>query len=304
MSQDKPQSRSVLWSYRFLGTAVLGSALMAVVTIFGGLSTQVAMLGAFTSILGGLFLSYLGQSDDREQQRARMIESLSVPLSLAADKELFERYEEICSNLTELSKHTDPILRKMALYKLDSVLEQIKWLASGRVVFSLTEAWRSVYEEILRSPDIRHYRSVALVRSPKYWQDEPGRRSMQVNFEAVKRRVLVERIVILRDDLWPHAQLSPSEEVYPWIKEQHDQGLWIGLVRESAISHEPDLLMDYGIYGDRAVGIQELDEHSRTLRFTLDLSPQAPQVAGERWTRLKLYAKWFGTLLEELPKNG
>src|ERR1700679_1399796 len=91
MTRDKPQRKSVLWSFRFLGTAVAGSILMAAVSIFGGLSSQMAMLGAFISVLGGMFLSYLGQADDREKQRAEMIESLSVPLSLASDRELFQR---------------------------------------------------------------------------------------------------------------------------------------------------------------------------------------------------------------------
>ena len=36
----------------------------------------------------------------------------------------------------------------------------------------------------------------------------------------------------------------------------------------------PDLLADFGIYGDRAVGTQELDEQSRTVRFTLSFDPQ------------------------------
>lgn len=299
--QDANRSRSVLLSFRFVGTAVAGSVLMALVTVFAELPSQIALLGAFISILGGLFLSYLDQSEQREQERARAIESLSVPLSLSADKDLFKLYEDICRGLTSLSKQPDPILRDIALLKLASVVEQIDGLAAGRVVFSLTEAWRSVYEEILGSSDINEYRSVALVRSPRYWQDEPGRRSMQANYDAVDRGMLVKRIIILRDDLWPHGHSLPAIEVFPWIEEQHDHGLWIGLVRESEVSHEPDLLVDMGIYGNRAVGMQELDEHSRTLRFTLELSAQAPQVANEKWTRLMLYAKWFGNLLEQDP---
>lgn len=256
MTRDKPQYRSVVWSFRFLGTAVAGSIVMAVVSIFGGLSSQLAMLGAFISVLGGLFLSYLGQADDREQERARMIESLSVPLTLASAPELFQRYQEICRSLTSLSQQTDPILHRIAIFKLASVAEQIGGLAAGKAVFALTEAWRTIYEELLRSPDVKQYRSVSLVRTAKYWQDEPGQQSMRVNFQAVQRRVLIERIIILGDALWPHGRVLPSPQILPWIEEQHNHGLWIALVRESELSREPDLLVDMGIYGNRAVGIR------------------------------------------------
>src|SRR5206468_499988 len=111
----------------------------------------------------------------------------------------------------------------------------INGLASGKIVFALTEAWRTVYEQLLTSPDVRQYRSLAWVRTPKYWQDEPGRQSMRVNFEAVRRGVLVERIIALRDALWPHSALLPSAEILPWIEEQHNHGLWIALVRESEL---------------------------------------------------------------------
>jgi hypothetical protein len=60
-----------------------------------------------------------------------------------------------------------------------------------------------VYEKLLTSPELKEYRSVALVRSGDYWQDAPGRQSMTANFDAVARGVLIERVIILRDELWP-----------------------------------------------------------------------------------------------------
>jgi hypothetical protein len=50
---------SALLSFRFFGTAVTGSVLMTLVAAFGPPSAQLAMLGCFISILGGLFLSFL-----------------------------------------------------------------------------------------------------------------------------------------------------------------------------------------------------------------------------------------------------
>ncbi|MCY2965531.1 MAG: hypothetical protein NT069_18190 [Planctomycetota bacterium] len=297
----KPHRQSALLSFRFLGTAVVGSIVMALVATFGPIAAQLAILGTFISIVCGLFLSYLGQEDVREQQRAEVIQSLSVPLSLASDPELFEQYQNISAGLTALARRTDPILRRIALLKFSSVAEQIEGLAAGKIVFSLTEGWRTVYEELLRSPDVREYRSVAWVRSPEYWQDEPAQQSMRVNFESAQRGVAIERIVILRDELWPREQRLPAPSILSWIEDQHNHGVCVSLVRESELSREPDLLTDMGIYGDRAVGVQELDEKCRTLRFTLNLDPNAMELADARWRQILLYSKSFASLVDQSP---
>jgi hypothetical protein len=298
---DDPPRRSALLTFRFLGTAMAGSLVMALVCAFGPLPAQIAILGAFVSILGGLFLSYLAQHDERERQRAEVIERLAVPLSLAPDRELYAKYKAICQALTDLAANADPIFRQTALVKLASVVSQVELLAGGTIVFSMTESWRTVYEQLLRSPDIRKYRSVAWVKTADYWQDPPGRQSMQVNFEAAHRGVHIERIVILPHGLWPQGQLLPTNAILPWIEEQHNHGLWVTLVREAELAREPDLLCDFGIYGDRAVGVQELDAPARTLRFTLDFSPEAVRLAEDRWRRVSLYATSFRSLLDQLP---
>jgi hypothetical protein len=294
-----PTRRSVLLSFKFLGAALLGSLVMALVSALAPLPAQVAVLGAFVSILGGLFLSYLDQEDERERRRDAIVERLSVPLALAPDHELYERYHAICRGLTELARQADPIIREMAALKLASLTGEIEALAGGTVVFAGTEAWRTVYEQLLRSRELREYRSVAWVRTRDYWQDQPGRQSMNANFEAVHRRVFVERIIILRDDLWPREHLLPADAILPWVQAQHDHGVRVQLVRESDLAAEPDLLVDMGIYGDRAVGVQELDERGRTLRFTLTFDGEAVRLAEDRWQRLLLYATPFRGLLDQ-----
>jgi hypothetical protein len=170
---DRYFRRSALLSFRFLGTAVLGSLTMALVAAFGPLPAQIAVLGAFISILGGLFLSYLAQDDEREQQRTEVLEQLSLPLSLAGDQELYGQYLTISRGLIGLGRESDPILRQIALVKLASVASQISDLADGKVVFSLTEAWRTVYEQLLRCPQLRQYQSIAWVHTADYWEDQP-----------------------------------------------------------------------------------------------------------------------------------
>src|SRR5581483_5407940 len=122
---DGPPRRSVLLSFRFLGATLAGSLVMGLVAAFSPLPGQIAILGVLVSSLGGLFLSYLEQEEERERQRAQLIENLSVPLALAPDAELYQRYMAICRGLTELTHQSDPILRQIALLKLSSVASQI-----------------------------------------------------------------------------------------------------------------------------------------------------------------------------------
>ena len=299
MDQDfSPAQRSVLLSFRFLGPTLVGSLTMALVCTFAPLAAQLAVLGALISAWGGLFLAYLEQEKDREQRRVELLERLTAPLTLAPEHDLYDQYVNFSKALTALAAQSDPILREIAVLKLASVNDQIESMADGTVVFAGTEAWRTVYEKLLRSPDIKEYQSTALVRTKDYWQDPPGRQSMQVNYDAAFAGLLVERIIILRDEYWPIGALLPTSDIFPWIEDQHNNGLWICLAREAELAHEADLLMDTGIYGDRALGIQELDERSRTLRFVLQFDLQAVRLAKDRWKRLLAYSTPFQKLLD------
>jgi hypothetical protein len=110
--------------------------------------------------------------------------------------------------------------------------------------------------------------------------------------------VRIERILILNDFFWPPAASLPAEVIHRWSGEQCSRGIEIMLIRESAIQSEPDLLCDFGIYGERATGILELDDQCRTVRFTLDFNPESVRLAADRWRRLSLYAISHGELLE------
>ena len=301
MSTPPPSRRPVLLSFRFLGTAIIGSLVMTLVATLAPLPAQIAILGAFVSILGGLFVSYLEQEEDRDRRRTETIQRLAVPLALAPEEDLYPLYLAYCRALTALAEQADPLLREIAAIKLTSVNAQIGTIAAGTVVFAGTETWRTVYEQLLAGGSIREYRSVAWVRSASYWQDPPGRQSMRTNFEAVHRRVLIERIAILPDALWPNDTELPADAIQLWLQEQHDHGLHLILVRESALRGEPDLLADFGIYGHRAVGTQELDEQSRTVRFTLSFDPQAVLLADDRWRRLSIFGIPYQSLLATPP---
>src|SRR5690606_3031419 len=147
--------------------------------------------------------------------------------------------------LLAISQWRDPIYRELALEDLDGLIARTQNVARGALTFEGTEAWRIVYERLLRSPGLHLYRSVAWVKHPDYWQDEPGRKSMAVNIELNDaERVNIERIAIIADELWPADEDWPTEPVRQWLHEQQTHGIGVKFVRESALLGEQELIAD------------------------------------------------------------
>lgn len=217
---------------------------------------------------------------------------------------LFLGEEQFLNALARLSASADPLLRDLATLKLAEVGSEIDELGRGRVVFEGTEAWRTAYERLLLSPDLGEYRSVAWAKTEDYWQDAPGLHSMQVNFQAIDQGVQIERIVILGWNLWRPESNLPLEKTRRWLDDQHYRGISVFLVRETDLVGEPDLARDFGIYGQRATGEQELDGESRTARFVLYFDAASIRLAHERWDRLKLFAVPYGELVDRAGPRG
>jgi hypothetical protein len=117
-------------------------------------------------------------------------------------------------------------------------------------------------------------------------------------------RLNIERIVIIADTLWPAAEVWPAERIRQWLHEQHVRGIWIKFVRESALKNERELVADMGIYGSRGVGIQELDDECRTVKFTLTFDFDQVAEAEDYWQRLGIYAESYGEYLDryDIPR--
>jgi hypothetical protein len=276
-------------------TKVVAIGLVVIFGLWLGVEPQTFSL--FQSLLLVVLIGFV--LVPRYQHDRLNLSLLEVPFALARDADIFARYQYIAGSLTKISRTLDPIFRELALESLDETVRRVHSLADGELTFEGTEAWRLVYERLLRSPGLYQYRSVALIQSETYWQDEPGRKSMAVNFELQSiGQVSIKRIAIIADDLWPTGDLWPAEMISQWIHEQHARGIPIGFVRESAISAEPDLLADIGIYGSRAVGTQELDHQSRTTRFRLEFDFATVAAAEERWNRLAVYSESFASYLD------
>ena len=253
------------------------------------------------ALLQGLLLVLVvtGRTARSIQEVPEDLSLLELPFALARDVDTFARYKSMSQSLARISRALDPIYRELALESLDDTNRRIHTLADGLLIFEGTETWRLVYERLLRSPGLYLYRSVAWIQSAAYWQDEPGRKSMAVNFELQSSgQVTIERIAIIADELWPPGDVWPVETLRQWIQEQHTRGIKISFVRASAIVAEPELLADIGIYGSRAVGTQELDEQARTIRFRLLFDFSSVAAAEDRWNRLAVYSESFASYLD------
>ncbi len=226
---------------------------------------------------------------------------LETPLYLAHDAELFNRYRTVAQQLLRVSGRADPNFRKCALESLDESIRQISEIGDGKLLFKDTEAWRIVYERLLRDPSVMNYRSVALVRDPAYWQDGAGMQSMQLNFELISKSILtIERTVIIADNHWPLDSDMPIEALRQWIHEQSVKGIYIRIVRESALQSEAELVRDMGIYGMSAVGYQQMNhDNLRTAQFMLDFDFSAVRAAESCWTKLNVYAVPYEELLDQ-----
>lgn len=224
---------------------------------------------------------------------------LEAPFILSQDKVLIERYQWLSDSLLRIRWRQDPIYRSVAVEQLDELVGQLREISEGRVTFKGTETWRLVYDQLLKSPGVVGYRSVAWIKTPEYWRDEPGRQSLKSNLQLHESgQVNIERIAILADALWPSDDQLPAERIRQWLHQQHAHGIWLRLIRESQLEQESELLQDYGIYGSRAVGIQQLDEKARTVSFQLDFNLDTVLEAEDRWRRLEVYSTSYADLLD------
>lgn len=201
-----------------------------------------------------------------------------------------EQRNQIAQALDQISRSSDPIFRELALARLADMRAEAQALCRGEIIFQNTETWRAAYEKLLSSLDFSLYRSVAWVRTADYWRDQPGRRSIRLNYDLLDRGLAIERVLILAPELWGQGTPFPNASIRTWIEEQHYRGISLSLVREQDLAGEPDLLRDFGIYGERATGEQELDKQSRTKRFRLDFSEEAITQATDRWNRLQIFS--------------
>ncbi len=285
----------------------LAAVLLAAGFLLIGLVAALAPPALQWAILAGVILFLLTRVVTLSDALGTLIEQadlLRLPLAIAKDQRLLEISRRMGVAIQEIGSQFDPICRTLALTRLEQIERELGQIAQGRFVFSGTETWRVPYEQLLRSQGLYRYRSVAVVKTANYWQDEPGRQSTLVNCDVAQSgAVTIERIVVLADSLWPRHERFPMEPILHWLKQQARAGVQLKLVRQSVIDEEPDLIADYGIYGNRAVGFQEIDDRGRTIQFTLTFDMTELLAAEARWERLSIYAGSFPEGLDQLNRT-
>ncbi len=246
---------------------------------------------AFIASIGAFQLAMMFSSRNRSPVGQIRSDIIETPFLLSHDQRSFDLYRRLAISVLRISEQSDLIHRDLALDRIAMLAAEAETLSIGEVTFTDTETWRIAYERLLRSPGTYCYRSVAIIQTPAYWSDEPGRQSMRLNHElALTSRLQIKRIAVVADSLWPRESEMPMEHVRQWLQAQAANRIDIRAVRLSAVRHEVDLIRDYGIYGNRAVGTQETDEEGRTTRFVLDFKFPSVEEAEERWERLAVYA--------------
>ncbi|MBI3823648.1 MAG: hypothetical protein HY289_13345 [Planctomycetes bacterium] len=235
-----------------------------------------------------LFATVLYRLQVIERRILAAFEMLYVTFTLP-DRGLLSVYRRMARAIMDIGAQSDPLASELASLRLTTIAEEMEQLGKGSVVFSGTETWRAAYQKLLPTLKVKSYLSVAWVRTSDYWDDTPGRQSMQLNFDLADRGFRIERVHILPAHLWPLDDRLPVPAILAWLQEQHVRNILVSVVREQDLAKEPDLLCDFAIYGDRATGKQELDEQSRTQRFVLSFAQESHRQAMARWERLGLY---------------
>ena len=194
----------------------------------------------------------------------------------------------------------DAIIRQYITLKLADAAEHVEVLADGSFAFSDADVWLRVYRQILETRGITKYWSIAWVKSADYWQNEFGRQCIAADFEAIEQNTLLQRLVILSDDVWPASVHLPREPIRQWLEDQNNVGVWLGLIRESALAGQPDLPIDVGIFGEGIVATQEFDHQCQSLCFVLSFDAVRARKLKIIWNRLKSQVVSYWTLLDQL----
>ena len=233
------------------------------------------VLGVYLSIVISFLLS--------QSERLRAIEEQNEIAGGIARNPLARRfYEDTGAHFAEADRIEDSVYKGLLTGAIDDFRMKLACLSSGVCEFQ-AESWRKPWQELLSQDDVAFYYSVALVKSPSYWQNQPGKASISHN-KMVASTIRTKRIFIIWDAVWE------DQGIRDWIAEQEATGIDVAVVRRSEIPAEEDLLHDFGIYGERAVGYQFLDSDCRTLKFEFHFGREMHQKTLDRFKTLELYA--------------
>jgi hypothetical protein len=248
-----------LQSLEFWVTIIIGGLVLGFAFTFADLRMQLAAVGVYVTLLLGLVVAVLIRAVSVD---VTMRENQEIGQRIAQNPSVRKFYDETIEPLCRAFEIKDNVFGSLIEEKLTDFQHELSTeLSTGKVSFP-AEAFRVTYTTILSQPDVKEYKSVAWIKSEDYWQDQAGKSSLRFNFDLLQKGVDIERIFIVRDDVWDSAKIKN------WIRQQRDYGvkingeqkenrIRIAVTSESRIPVKENLLEDFGIYGNRAVGIQK-----------------------------------------------
>ena len=186
-----------------------------------------------------LFAAVLYRLQVIERRILAAFEMLYVTFTLP-DRGLLSVYRRMARSIMDIGAQTDPLACELASLRLSAVADEMEELGRGTIVFAGTETWRAAYQKLLLTLKVKTYLSVVWVRTGEYWEDIPGRQSMQLNFDLAERGFRIERIYILPGNLWPIGNRSPAPGILTRLQEQDARGILVSVVRECDLAQEPD----------------------------------------------------------------
>jgi hypothetical protein len=219
-------------------------------------------------------------------------------------RELTRLYRILCEALSAVAGQPEGNRKDALTDKLVALGVQFRAVAAGTGAPGGTESWYVAHDAILTIPGLKEYRAVIRVRTADCARDAALQESLRATFAAVRRGVLVERILVLSERFWPAEQLLPAGDILPWIDDQQTHGLRVILLRERDLPAEPEFTLDTCVFDDWGVGTRDLDDRSQTVRVALDFTPATVRAALDRLDRLSNLGIPFGDLLDRAERAG
>jgi hypothetical protein len=268
-----------------------------ILAVVGVPALLLALFAAALATLGGVGL-YFRTSRWRSDSGEKLIapEPLEPP-------ELDRLYRVIGEALTTVAGQPEGTRKVTLIDKLVGLGVQFRALASEASTRGGIESWYVAHDAVLGIPDLKEYRAVVRVRTAECVRDVALEESMRAIHAAVRRGVFVERIFVLPELLWPGERLLPTDDILPWIEEQHNNGGRVILLRECDLVTEFASFLDICAFDDWAVGTRELDERAQTVRVALDFTPSTIRATLDRMDRLSHVGIPFGELLDRAAAN-
>lgn len=273
--------RQIYWKQCFLIAAIL-------VTL-GGPLEGLALLTAICLIICLILLVYC--SSTLKQISFAVHTLINVPIRLARNRKLMTIHADLAESLVDIDRIPDPVFQEISQTRLNQIQEQLRQLADGTVVYTNTEAWRTVYDQLLHSSTIHHYKSISWVRDLSYWSHLPAANSLKTNYQLNRSgKLQIERIFILSDMALMDSRFTEPGRFWSTVKAHEESGIDCYIVEESSLPLESQLLCDIGIYGSHVCGEEVVDLEKGNTAFYLYFDLQKVTEFEERWKLLRAYS--------------